>query len=403
MSGVNGPLPVANNMNKGDLEVAKSNIQIAKNGVFNLSALVSAITTQIRKVVHEKINSLNTDYATKKLALTTGQKMNPTLWLNTIKKSKRQGQKIIKRLKKYDEIVQLKRSEFMDLYSKTTNNLMECTILFDRVEINPPTQLTEILKFQQETKRFISKIIKINVFINKLNYKLEQFAAFGEFLQKGIFLFPGENYPAFEIETEISTLGVVPDDEQENAINEITKDLLAQIPKPSSKIAGISLDRFGVSFQDDFLTGMEEGVLDRNTISSLALGRTYDELHEEFGGDGPPGPRPPGPRPPPRGPFPPPGGGTPPGGGSGIPSTSAKFYKSDDRDRQNRLDRTSKNMKDTSNSSSESDEGDAGDADQKILNGTNNDIGMTDLTKKTTKKLGKGKGKGKGFGFDSIL
>lgn len=384
MSGVNGPLPVANNMDKGDLDEAKTNIQIAKNGVFNLSALVSAITTQIRKVVHEKINSINTDYGAKKLALTPGQKMNPTLWLNTIKKAKRQGQKIIKRLKKYDEIVQLKRSEFMDLYSKTTNNLMECAILFDRVDTNPPTQLTEILKFQQETKRFISKIIKINVFINKLNYKLEQFSAFGEFLQKGIFLFPGENYPAFEIETEIYTLGIVPDDEQENTINEITNDLLAQIPKPSSKIAGISLDRFGVSFQNDFLTGMDEGVLDRNVISSLALGRTYDELHAEFGG-GPPGPQPPPPGP--RGPFPPPGGGT--------PSTSTKFYDSDNRDRQNRLDRTNKDMKDTSGSSSESDEGDV---EQRILNGTNNDIGMTNLSKKT-KKIGKGKGKG----FNSIF
>lgn len=268
-------------MNKYDLDRAKHNIQVAKNGVFDLSAMVSAITTQIRKHVTDKINSIPGDYRTQKLTLGV-QHINPTIWLNTMKKSKRQKQKILKRLKKYDEIVQTKRSEFMDVYSKATNNLMECKILYDKVTIAPPTAINEILKFQQETKRFISKIIKINLFINKLNYKLEQFAAFGELLQRGIFLFPGENYPAFEIQNELESLSVKPDEEESRTLDEITRDLLTQIPQPSSRIEPITLDRFGATFQQDFLRDIDPGVLDRDQYTQLAYGMDYNTYAAQF-------------------------------------------------------------------------------------------------------------------------
>lgn len=301
-------------MDIDNLEATKFRIQLARQGVFSLTSIVTAIGIQIRKYVSDTVNALPLEYARQR-EIGGIENLNPTRWLTTIKKSQTQGKKILKKLAKYDEILLIKRSEFMDIYSKATSHLMECMILYKNLDKEPPPDVTVLLQYQQESKRFISKIIKLNTLIAKLNFKLDQFAAFGAQLQGLTYLFPGVSVPAFEIHVELAKLNA--DDlhfADDSFMEQLTKDLVSNLPEfPDVPLEPVRLDGFGANYKSNFLTGMSDSVLDKDELYRLAVGAQIPRptFRRPRGSGGPPGEPPGGPSGGPSGggnPPPPPGG-----------------------------------------------------------------------------------------------
>jgi len=249
--------------NVKSFEISKKQTDLANTAIFRLTTYAFSITKDIRAYTETVLSSYKTRYDEEKA---TDKKPDPTTWIVRMNKTERLGKKLRKKLTDFDILLQKKRGEFMTLNTKIQSLLLEIKIIHERTKNYDEKKVESLLKRQQDISKINTKINKLNALISKVNASIEQFNLFGQTLENGILLFPGETVTPVELEIEISNIKATNIPTTEDFYATLSQDLLATIPTVEIKIDPIKIENFNEEEINDRISKMNVGFLGQNKL-----------------------------------------------------------------------------------------------------------------------------------------
>lgn len=249
--------------NVKSFEISKRQTDLANTAIFRLTTYAFSITKDIRAYTETVLSDYKTRYDDEK---TTDKKPDPTTWIVRMNKTERLGKKLRKKLTDFDILLQKKRGDFMTLNTKIQALLLEIKIIHERTKNYDEKKVESLLKRQQDISKINTKINKLNALIAKVNASIEQFNLFGQTLENGILLFPGETVTPVELEIEISNIKATNIPTTEDFYATLSQDLLATIPTVEIKIDPIKIENFNEDEINDRISKMNVGFLGQNKL-----------------------------------------------------------------------------------------------------------------------------------------